>query len=204
MLERDLDCCDESSGAMLFRFLKSLLMILPQSTCYRVLRDRLTSIARFRQSNGSLSKYHPLFEKKISRSTTSETKIYAERIFETRKLHCDATWTSIRQDSLETKYEQQRMSTDGSTRLEWLGYSSKEDEEQSVRRFREDRFGSAYRDRIEEINYDYSDLESIQNQSTKINEYTIEKKEIDKFGEEAESAQQTSQPWLQYWVNVEK
>ena len=35
---------------MLFLALKAILMLLPQSTCYRVLKERLDSTARFRQS----------------------------------------------------------------------------------------------------------------------------------------------------------
>lgn len=43
---------------MLFRLLKSIVMILPQSTCYHVLKDRLTSVARFRQSSGANTTSH--------------------------------------------------------------------------------------------------------------------------------------------------
>lgn len=35
---------------MLFKALKSVLMMLPQSTCYRILRERMVSVSRFRQS----------------------------------------------------------------------------------------------------------------------------------------------------------
>ena len=35
---------------MLFKSLKSLLLLLPQSTCYFILRDRLGSVSRFRQT----------------------------------------------------------------------------------------------------------------------------------------------------------
>lgn len=35
---------------MLFKSLKSLLLLLPQSTCYFILRDRLVSVSRFRQT----------------------------------------------------------------------------------------------------------------------------------------------------------
>lgn len=51
MLEVDVDPDDEGSGSMLFKALKALLMMLPQSTCYHILKDRLVSVSRFRQSS---------------------------------------------------------------------------------------------------------------------------------------------------------
>merc|ERR1740124_75598 len=50
MLEADDNVEAEGSGAMLVKTLKLLLMIVPQSTCYRILRDRIVTISRFRQS----------------------------------------------------------------------------------------------------------------------------------------------------------
>jgi hypothetical protein len=203
MLERDHDGCEESSGSMLFKFLKCLLMILPQSTCYRVLRDRLTSIARFRQSNWSVSKHQSIFDnKKRSRSECAETKGYVDRILDTRKLHCDATWKSIRLGSLETKFEQQNVASTGLERLEWLGYNSKEEEEAVVQSFRDERNRTNNRDKIEIITNDYSDLDTIKNGTIKMNEYIVSNKEGDQS--EQESPDQGSPLWLQYWMNNEK
>lgn len=87
MLE-DNDRTDEGSGFMLFKLLKSLLMILPQSTCYRILRDRLTSVARFRQTV-------PI----VKRVDAGDTESFVNRILTVRHLHCRVTWEAIRADS---------------------------------------------------------------------------------------------------------
>ena len=104
----------EGSGTMLFRALKSLLMILPQSTAYRVLAARLNSIARFRQStNLSLvaaaakqqqQPHRPRTNRSPSStaSPNSKTELYANRVLQIRDMHCQAAWTAIRADSLET------------------------------------------------------------------------------------------------------
>ncbi|KAL7537668.1 hypothetical protein ACHAXR_007987, partial [Thalassiosira sp. AJA248-18] len=55
MLECEDDPYHEGSGAMLFRTLKSIMMLLPQSTSYMILKERLTSMARYRQSAVALS-----------------------------------------------------------------------------------------------------------------------------------------------------
>lgn len=151
------DTKDEGSGTMLFQFLKCLLMILPQSTCYRLLRDRLTSIARFRQSTTcsnnqfTTTPYH--LHKKLNHSHlqqqqqqqcfTNETIQYVTKICEIRAMHCLATWNTIRQESLEvptasnnddeTKEEEEV----GSDRRRWLGYHSKQDEVDANKRFRD-------------------------------------------------------------------
>ncbi|KAL3923350.1 MAG: hypothetical protein SGARI_006237, partial [Bacillariaceae sp.] len=41
MLETDLNPLKEGSGTMLFQTLKCILMLMPQSACYSILRDRL-------------------------------------------------------------------------------------------------------------------------------------------------------------------
>ena len=47
MLESDDDPTREGSSAMLFRCFKSLLMLLPQSTSYAILKDRLQQLVNF-------------------------------------------------------------------------------------------------------------------------------------------------------------
>lgn len=57
---------------MLFKALKALLMMLPQSTCYHVLKDRLVSVSRFRQSSFGSSAWrakHPLSSTTADNST---------------------------------------------------------------------------------------------------------------------------------------
>ena len=96
MLEQEKDSQGEGSGAMLFKTLKLLAMVIPQSTCFRILRDRLTSVSRFRQSTNSMR--FPTKTKQL----TSDTKAYVTRVVQTRALHCNAAWKAIRTDSLET------------------------------------------------------------------------------------------------------
>jgi hypothetical protein len=61
MLEVDVDPDEEGSGTMLFKALKALLMMLPQSTCYHILKDRLVSVSRFRQSSFGARARRPKF-----------------------------------------------------------------------------------------------------------------------------------------------
>lgn len=116
---------------MLFQLFKSLLMALPQSTCYRVLRDRLVSVSRFRQSTIHQPPKLPMPEKR-RKLLTQETKSFVERVLATRQLHVEAAWQTIRQESLETP--KPPLAADaaavepGSSRRSWLGYESKEEE----------------------------------------------------------------------------
>ena len=99
----------EGSGTMLFRALKSLLMILPQSTSYRVLAERLNSISRFRQStNLSLVAAAKQHRERTTRSSSSnsahnsKTESFVNRVLQIRAQHCEAAWQAIRAASLET------------------------------------------------------------------------------------------------------
>lgn len=96
MLERDTDIKAEGSGTMLFRTLKSLLMIIPNSTCYNVLRDRLNSVAKFRQSTITVQRLQP------PKNLSGERDIYVVRVLQVRALHCQAEWQTIRAESLES------------------------------------------------------------------------------------------------------
>ena len=126
MLERDDEPGREGSGAMLFRCLKSLLMLLPQSTSYEILKDRLLAISKFRQCS--------MLDKATARDRTgrSLTLILIDRIKEVRKIHCDAKWRSIREESLEPvliEPDPIYFSIDEEqSRREWLGYVDENDE----------------------------------------------------------------------------
>jgi hypothetical protein len=78
---------------MLFKALKALLMMLPQSTCYHVLKDRLVSVSRFRQSSFAASARRtksPLSPTALSNSTASGSAATA-RIAGAAKLSASAT-----------------------------------------------------------------------------------------------------------------
>lgn len=131
-----LDCDDnpalEGSGAMLYRVLKSILMLLPQSTAYRILQQRLLSVARFRQSAIYLQGMSNVEIK------GTNTEIFVHRILEVRRLHCDAKWRSIRSESLELSFmlTYEAVDTDAGRRS-WLGYSSQEEEKEGRDKIRE-------------------------------------------------------------------
>jgi hypothetical protein len=134
MLETDKDPLSEGSGTMLFQTLKCILMLIPQSACYNVLRDRLVSTSRFRQSviaNNSRDDELDL---------SKETQLFVSRVLDVRGMHCHAIWQTIRTESLEsvtfkstfakTKEGMEDYISDeeGTGRREWLGYASKEEE----------------------------------------------------------------------------
>lgn len=144
MLENDPIPLEEGSGTMLFQTLKALLMLIPQSTCYNVLRDRLVSTSRFRQSVIGT----PLSDD-VDEHLGYETVIFVDRVLEIRALHCEAMWKTIRAESLETVNAEskidfindnvQEVHEEGEHRREWLGYNSKEEERIAQARFREEK-----------------------------------------------------------------
>ena len=125
MLECEDDPYSEGSGAMLFRTLKSILMLLPQSSSYMILKERLLSVARFRQSAVALSGSAT----NIARG--SMTDVLVKRVARIRKLHCDAKWRNIRAESLEEPCrlisDDQKLSA-AQQRREWLGYADEDEE----------------------------------------------------------------------------
>jgi hypothetical protein len=150
MLEADDDPYAEGSGAMLFRTLALLLMIVPQSTCYRILRDRLATISRFRQS----ALVVPTSSKdSVDHNTTvlpcnddeNDTGmwLFASRVLQVRTLHCDVAWDTIRSESLESPSigSNDHHHDVGSHRREWLGFASKEEEEATALQFQEEKLG---------------------------------------------------------------
>ena len=145
MLERDGDPTAEGSGAMLFKTLKFLLMIIPQSTCYSVLRDRLISISRFRQSTGIMpmvnfavrSDQNEADRKRIN----EQTEVFVDRVLKVRAIHCDAMWQTIRSESLETQAPEspKLYHEEGESRRQWLGYASIEEQRKAEERYRREK-----------------------------------------------------------------
>ena len=135
MLECDDDPQKQGSGYQLFRTLKSILMLLPQTTSYMILKERLTSMARYRQSAVALSS--------LSRTVIpgSENDSFVQRIASVRKLHCDAKWRIIRADSLEEPcrlISSDLKLTAAQQRREWLGYADEEEELASIIKMKND------------------------------------------------------------------
>ena len=133
MLERDDDPTCEGSGSMLFQALKSLVMILPQSTCYFVLKDRLTSVARFRQSAVG----DKPSRSKGKQSPRDDANSFLTRVIHVRALHCKAAWETIRADSLEVPVLLVEKVEDGVSRREWLGYSSLKADREAQENYRQ-------------------------------------------------------------------
>ena len=160
MLECDAYPKIEGSGAMLFRTLKSLLMMVPQSTCYKILRDRLVSVSRFRQTalvvengpNGATD------------APKEDTQTFSKRVLEVRALHCKARWEAIRTDSLETAERDKRIVVvdEGADRRKWLGYANKEEEATAKERHRDSkRRFKIVGFSIEEVRDDYHESNEI-------------------------------------------
>jgi Vacuolar protein 14 C-terminal Fig4p binding len=128
MLEADDDPKAEGSGSMLFRILALLLMIVPQSTCYYVLRDRLMSLSRFRHCTLRKSLQITFSDEELEGHQSAW--IYASHVTEVRQLHCDVAWDTIRSESLETFTisDEERNHDMGSQRRDWLGFANEEEE----------------------------------------------------------------------------
>mmetsp|Transcript_21161 Transcript_21161/g.61543 ORF Transcript_21161/g.61543 Transcript_21161/m.61543 type:complete len:1588 (-) Transcript_21161:127-4890(-) len=128
MLECDTDPRREGSGAMLFRALKSILMLMPQSTGYNVLKDRLTTVARFRQSAVCV-----LTAGNVTRPlANADTEAFVARMHHVRSLHCESKWRTIRAESLAyDPYEKSTTVDVKKGRREWLGYANDEEEKAS-------------------------------------------------------------------------
>jgi hypothetical protein len=187
MLECDKNPIAEGSGTMLFQTLKSLLMLIPQSTCYNVLRDRLVSTSRFRQSVIAVRSADD------GTILSKETEMFVNRVIEVRALHCNAMWETIRADSLEStlaesKQEDLSGHEEGEGRREWLGYSSKEEERVAQARHREEKRRRQNDFAIEEDGNNYNDLESM----------TAEGPEPNKFFPNVE----TDESWKDYWAQA--
>lgn len=95
MLESESESNDEGSGAMLLHTLKSLLMLLPQSTCFNVLKDRLLTVSKYRQNTMGSGKRRNIHVK------GTLTEQFVSRLKEVRAMHNTAKWGAIRSESLE-------------------------------------------------------------------------------------------------------
>lgn len=145
MLERNEDPESEGSGAQLFKTLKFLLMIIPQSTCYSVLKDRLVSISRFRQSTAMTPADFLDVRQDLNvtdkKRINDQTEVFVERVLRVRAIHCDAMWQTIRSESLETKplVKPNPVHEEGESRRQWLGYASKEEQRKAEERYRREK-----------------------------------------------------------------
>ena len=207
MLDHDHTAANEGSGTMLFRLLKSILMILPQSTCYRVLRDRLISVSRFRQCTILGSVTTKLVQNdnnaSISESViTANTKSFVSRTNYIRSIHCTATWDTIRQDSLEMRkaVSEQVDDDEGADRRSWLGYESKEEQVQTEQRYQNDKRQVI---RIEDISPGYHDIDSVSNPPV-VKEYVVPDENNDHVSNNKPSKETGEENhWKQFWASAE-
>lgn len=197
MLERDQKTTDEGSGVMLFQLLKSLLMILPQSTCYRVLRDRLVCVSRFRQTTIPGSNKKSLADKR-SKKLSADTKNFVARANLVRDLHCTATWQTIRQESLEMpkRVREVAVSDEGGDRRSWLGYASKQEQLATEKAFQEGKKRGGF---IEEATNKYHDLGSLEDHAPQLPSLIMNEED-----DESEEEKDGEHQWKQFWSAAEK
>jgi hypothetical protein len=217
MLDADHNPLVEGSGTMLFQTLKCILMLIPQSACYNVLRDRLVSTSRFRQSVIANRSHDD--EENLS----PETQMFVSRVLEVRRMHCQAIWETIRTESLEavalkagrvheTKHEENEIvlpHEEGSNRREWLGYSSKEEEMAGKARYQTEKQqiqGSSLT--IEEFHGSYNELTSMPSQQVKVfipnpEGYTTASSRdspiVEATSDTVESKDPGNEAWKDYW-----
>jgi len=188
MLECDEDPVQESSGAMLYRFLKSVLMLLPQSTSCVLLQQRLVSLARFRQSAVHL---HGMSNIEI-RGTSAE--VFVHRIFEVRKLHCDAKWRSIRSESLEPYLPKFGDVMVEESKRKWLGYENKNGETRTRLRDQEENISV-------KIGKDHNECNDYNGYRTFATDKDLDLD--DNLDEESnEKISDTKQQWKDYWAEA--
>lgn len=204
MLERDQKPTEEGSGVMLFQLLKSLLMILPQSACYRVLRDRLVSVSRFRQStirtisSSSNSRPHHMHHDKRVAKVSEDTKTYVARVQHVRDIHCSAMWENVRQESLEMPKRVPVTSADAdAARREWLGYASKEEALHAQKAYHE---GKKRSFSVEEVSNGYHDFETAGDGVPRLKE--LAPNDVEKASSTDEKEDQ--EEWKQFWAGGEE
>ena len=208
MLECDEEEGQEGSGAMLFHTLRSLLMLIPQSTSYTVLKDRLLTVSRFRQSAIHMSQ-------RISTNIEgTQTEVFVRQIKQTRTLHCDSRWRMVRAESLESVDvdivdalvpSQDDVDGEAKKRRDLLGYKSEEDEIATQKRIRQYLNPRVHRVG-EEGKYDEfvtlegSDMLNTTGLREKQDEVTCTGQELEeeKIAEEGTDEQQQQQ-WKEYW-----
>lgn len=196
LLECEDDPYQEGSGAMLFRTLKSILMVLPQSTSYMILKERLSSTARFRQSAVALRGLSKHVEK------GSKTDIFVKRLVKTRKLHCDAKWRNIRAESLEDPSrlisEKQKLRA-AQQRREWLGYADEEDEIATKEKMKKEmlREGTV---KAEMVGV-YEGLEEIQSQSLQMGRKEEDGNNCETCIDAEAGEEDRKGQWREYWAS---
>jgi hypothetical protein len=193
MLERDHRQCNEGSGTMLFQLLKSILMILPQSACYRILRDRLVSVSKFRQSTMLKVK-----GENGLKNLSDDTRKFVARTYYVRNLHCLATWRTVRQDSLEvTKRDREVIHDEGADRRSWLGYESKEEQFDAERVHRDGKKRAVH---IEDISPGYHDMGSSNHQIT-VHDFVVPTENEGQHQTEGDDLD-TNQ-WKKFWASAD-
>lgn len=187
MLECDENPGNEGSGAMLYRVLKSLLMLLPQSKSYNILKSRLLAVARFRQCAVNLQGMSSV----DIRGTSAE--VFVHRILEVRQLHCDEKWKGIRAESLEPFDNFDDVDVH-EYRRSWLGYKNAKEEQEGREKIR-----SMHRTRTIEEEKEFSlkgyrgfhkDGASLDDKEEKANE-----------GNNDDDSEHNSTEWKEAWVD---
>lgn len=159
MLECDTNPKEEGSSAMLFETLKSLLMLIPQSSSYSILKDRLLTISQFRRSATHLS------ESANNSVEKKRTEVFVDHIKATRMLHNDAKWRMIRAESLEAvevdaPRNEDKVTDEAKKRRDLLGYANEADEIQTKKRIQRQMSHRLHRVGEDGI---YDDLRSLEN-----------------------------------------
>jgi hypothetical protein len=186
---------------MLYKALKSLLMILPQSTCYKVLRDRLSSIANYRQSTNVSATFRRL--RRPVKKVSGDTEIFSSRVLHVRSLHCKAAWEAIRAESLETpNRDPEDAGDEGADRREWLGYSSKADQREAERRFRQLKKRQHTNFSIEEIRDGYQEFGSVAKDDSTVRPITTLQENESELT--PSNASQNEDKWKRYWAESDQ
>ena len=202
MLERDQKPVEEGSGVMLFQLLKSLLMILPQSACYRVLRDRLVSVSRYRQSTITVPARSQFADKRMKK-LSEDTKTYVARIQHVRYVHCTAAWENVRQESLEMpkRVRETNVVDEGAARREWLGYSSKEEALSAEKAHRDGKKQRGASFSIEDVTPGYHDFDSAGDGVPRIKSLLPNEDEPKAASDEGKEEEQ--EEWKQFWSSAD-
>lgn len=192
--------------------------------CYNVLKERLVSISRFRQSTGIMTP-QDLFSvaansNSIDRKRLDEqTEVFVSRVNKVRAIHCDAMWQRIRSESLECEVPEadNPVHEEGESRRQWLGYSSKGAQQQAEERYRREKLSQQQGKgiSIEEVG-GYQDL------AIETTDSAIERQLNDKFEQEMQDDSEYDNPpslggrerdarateeakegvaWKAYWAN---
>lgn len=209
MLECDKEEGREGSGAMLFHALRSLLMLIPQSTAYTVLKDRLLTVSRFRQSAIHMS------QRVSTNIEGTQTVVFVRQIKQTRTLHCDSRWRMVRAESLESVDvdivdalipSQDDVDGEAKKRRDLLGYKSEEDEIATQKRIRQ-----YLNPRVHRVGEEgkYDEFATLEEGSDTLNTTGLREKqdEVKGTGQEREEEkiaeegtdQQQQQQWKEYW-----